>query len=135
MADLVITAASVIAGTNSTRDVGTAGATITAGQAIYLDAATNKWLLSDNNGTGTRQVHGIALNGASLNQPISIHKSGDITIGATLVAGTDYWLSGTAGGLCPRADLATGMDAVQVGIAKSTTVLAVDVQDPGVTLA
>ncbi|MDX0555542.1 hypothetical protein GOL37_27350 [Sinorhizobium medicae] len=135
MADLVITAASVVAGTNSTRDIGTAGATITAGQAIYLDAATNKWLLSDNNGTGTRQVHGIALNGASLNQPISIHKAGDITIGATLVAGTDYWLSGTAGGLCARADLTTGMDAVQVGIAKSTTVLAVDVQDPGVTLA
>ncbi|WP_234834433.1 hypothetical protein [Sinorhizobium meliloti] len=90
---------------------------------------------SDNNGTGTRTVHGISLNGASLNQPVSIHKSGDITIGAPLVAGTDYWLSGTAGGICPRADLVAGMDTIQIGIAKSTTVLSVDIQDPGVTLA
>ncbi|MDW9600435.1 hypothetical protein GOA86_19010 [Sinorhizobium meliloti] len=135
MVDIVVTPGSVVPGTNSARDIGTAGETITAGQSIYLDATTNKWMKSDNNGTGTRQVHGIALNGASLNQPVSVHKAGDITIGATLVAGTDYWLSGTAGGLCPRADLATGMDAVQVGIAKSTTVLAVDIQDPGVTLA
>ncbi|MCA1365929.1 hypothetical protein I6F15_00700 [Bradyrhizobium sp. BRP14] len=135
MADLSINSALVVGGTNSTRDIGTAGETITAGQPIYLDAATNKWMKSDNNGTGTRTVHGIALNGASLNQPVSIHKSGDITIGATLVAGTDYWLSGTAGGICPRADLVAGMDTIQIGIAKSTTVLSVGIQDPGVTLA
>lgn len=135
MADLSINSALVVGGTNSTRDTGTAGEAITAGQSIYLDATTNKWMISDNNGTGTRTVHGISLNGASLNQPVSIHKSGDITIGATLVAGTDYWLSGTAGGICPRADLVAGMDAIQIGIAKSTTVLSVDIQDPGVTLA
>ncbi|MGH0328775.1 hypothetical protein [Sinorhizobium meliloti] len=135
MADLSINSANVVGGTNSTRDIGTAGETITAGQPIYLDATTNKWMKSDNNGTGTRTVHGISLNGASLNQPVSIHKSGDITIGATLVAGTDYWLSGTAGGICPRADLVAGMDTIQIGIAKSTTVLSVDIQDPGVTLA
>ncbi|MDW9483202.1 hypothetical protein GOB57_31800 [Sinorhizobium meliloti] len=135
MADLSINSALVVGGTNSTRDTGTAGEAITAGQSIYLDATTNKWMISDNNGTGTRTVHGISLNRASLNQPVSIHKSGDITIGATLVAGTDYWLSGTAGGICPRADLVAGMDAIQIGIAKSTTVLSVDIQDPGVTLA
>ncbi|MDW9540286.1 hypothetical protein GOB07_30310 [Sinorhizobium meliloti] len=135
MADLSINSALVVGGTNSTRDTGTAGETITAGQPIYLDATTNKWMKSDNNGTGTRTIHGISLNGASLNQPVSIHKSGDITIGATLVAGTDYWLSGTAGGICPRADLVAGMDTIQIGIAKSTTVLSVDIQDPGVTLA
>ncbi|MXN45918.1 hypothetical protein GR138_12010 [Shinella kummerowiae] len=134
MADLTITAASVVAGTNSTRDHGTAGETIAAGKAVFLEPTTNKWMLSDNNGTGTRTVNGIALNGASFNQPLAIHKSGDITIGATLTAGTDYWLSGTAGGICPVADLDTGMDPVLIGIAKSASVLAVDIQDPGVTL-
>ncbi|WEX76893.1 hypothetical protein PYH37_005244 [Sinorhizobium numidicum] len=134
MADLSINSALVVGGTNSTRDTGTAGETITAGQAIFLNSTTNKWMKSDNNGTGTRTVHGLALNGASLDQPVSMLKSGDITIGATLVAGTDYWLSATAGGICPRADVTTGMDAIQIGIAKSTTVLAVDIQDPGVTL-
>lgn len=134
MADLTITAASVVAGTNSTRDHGTAGETITAGKAVFLDATTNKWMLSDNNGTGTRAVNGIALNGASLNQPLAIHKTGDITIGATITAGTAYYLSGTAGGICPVADLASGMDPILIGIAKSASVLAVDIQDPGVTL-
>jgi len=134
MADLTITPANVVAGSNATRDIGTAGETIVAGKAVFLNAATNKWMLSDNNGTGTRQVKGIALNGASLNQPLSVLKDGDVTIGATLVAGQDYWLSATAGGICPRADLATGMDTILIGIAKSTTVLAVDIQDSGVTL-
>jgi hypothetical protein len=134
MTDLAITAASVVAGSNATRDIGTAGATITAGQAVYLDSATNKWLLSDNNGTGTRQVKGIALNGAALNQPLSVLKSGDITIGATLTPGVAYYLSSTPGGICPVADLATGMDPVLIGMAKSATVLSVEVLDSGVTL-
>lgn len=134
MADLTITASAVVAGSNATRDIGTAGEMITAGKAVFLNAATNRWMLSDNNGTGTREVKGIALNGASANQPLSVLKDGDITIGSTLVAGTDYWLSATAGGICPRADLATGMDTVQIGVAKSASVLAVNIQDPGVTL-
>ncbi|WP_455918849.1 hypothetical protein [Ensifer canadensis] len=134
MADLTITAANVVANSNATRDIGTAGETIVAGKPIFLNAATSKWMLSDNNGTGTRQVHGIALNGASLNQPVSMIKSGDLTVGSVLTAGTDYWLSATAGGICPRADLATGMDTIQIGVAKSATVLTVAVQDPGVTL-
>lgn len=134
MTDLVITAGNVVAGSNATRDTGVAGETITAGKAVFLNASTNRWMLSDNNGTGTRQVTGIALNGASANQPLAVLKDGDITIGATLVAGTDYWLSATAGGICPRADLATGMDTIQIGVAKSTSVLAVAIQDPGVTL-
>ncbi|AGB71027.1 MULTISPECIES: hypothetical protein [Rhizobium] len=134
MADLVITPANVVAGSNATRDIGTAGATIAAGHAVYLDAATNNWLLSDNNGTGTRQVKGIALNGASINQPLTVAKAGDVTIGATLVPGTAYYLSATPGGICPVADLATGMDSVLIGLAKSASVLAVDIQNSGVTL-
>ena len=134
MADLSVTASAVVAGSNATRDTGIAGETITAGKAVFLNAATNRWMLSDNNGTGTREVKGIALNGASANQPLAVLKDGDITIGATLVAGTDYWLSATAGGICPRADLATGMDTIQIGVAKSASVLAVNIQDPGVTL-
>jgi len=134
MADISVTPSTVIAGSNATRDIGIAGETIVAGKAVFLNASTNRWMLSDNNGTGTRQVSGIALNGASANQPVSVIKYGDLTIGATLVAGTDYWLSATAGGICPRADLATGMDAIQIGVAKSTSVLAVAIQDPGVTL-
>ncbi|NTF69382.1 hypothetical protein [Rhizobium rhizogenes] len=134
MADITITPANVVAGTNATRDIGTAGEAIIAGKAVYFDTAVNKWKLSDNNGTGTRQVHGIALNGASLNQPVSVAKGGDVTIGATLTPGVAYYLSATAGGICPVADLATGMDTILIGLAKSATVLGIDIQDSGVTL-
>lgn len=134
MADYTIVPANVVAGSNSTRDTGTAGETIAAGKAIYLNTTTNKWMLADNNGAGTRSVGGIALVGASLNQPVTFIKSGDLALGTTLVAGADVWLSGTPGGLCPRADVVTGMDPVLVGIATSTTNINVSVQDVGVTI-
>lgn len=65
MADITVTPANVLPGTNAGIDSGIAGEAIAAGKTIYLNATTNRWMLSDNNGTGTRQVHGIALNAAS----------------------------------------------------------------------
>ncbi|XKM40330.1 hypothetical protein A4U53_030835 [Rhizobium ruizarguesonis] len=93
-------------------------------------------MLADSNSATVeaRQAKGIALNGASLNQPIAIHKSGDITIGAALTAGQAIYLSDTAGGLCPLADIGSGEYICQLGLAKSTTVLHVDIQFPGVAL-
>lgn len=137
MADITITAANVVAGSNSTRENGTAGETITAGQAVYKDAATNKYKLADTDSAtaAVRQPRGIALNGASLNQPVAVLTSGDITIGATLVAGDPYFLSGTAGGICPHADVEAGDYPCLIGVATSTTVLRVDIQYSGVEKA
>lgn len=134
MADYTVVSTSVLPGANAVKDSGIAGEAIVAGKAIYLDATTNRWFLSDNNATGKRAVNGIALNAASAGQPVDYQKSGDITIGATLVAGADVWLSGTPGGLCPRADIVTGMDPVLVGIAKTTAILTLSVVDVGVTI-
>lgn len=137
MTDLVITPANVIAGSNAQRANGTAGAAISAGQLIYKDATTKKYLQCDNNAAdvNARKPEGVALNNAALNQPIDLLTSGDITIGATLTAGTDYFLSTAAtGGICPRADVVSGMNVCLIGLAKSATVLAVDIQTPGVTL-
>lgn len=134
MADLSITAANVAAGAGAQIDAGTAGATITAGQAVYLDSTTKKYLLADSNGTGTRTPSGFALNGASNNQPLSVLRSGPITIGATLAPGTAYYLSDTPGGVCPVADVASGENVVLLGLATSASVLKVDIQASGVTL-
>lgn len=134
MADIAITATSVVGSGSATRETGSAGEAITAGQAVYLDSATNKYKLSDANATGAKTVRGIALNGAALNQPVVVQKDGPITIGATLVAGTTYCLSATAGGICPQADLTTGDDVVVIGVAASTSVLNINIQTPGVTL-
>lgn len=136
MSDLSVTAASVVAGTGANIDrTANAGETITAGQAVYK-AASGKWMKADNNSATAlaRVPTGIALNGAALDQPLAVLKSGPITIGATLIAGVAYYLSGTPGGICPVADLTTGMYPTVLGLATSTTVLDVDIQSSGVAL-
>lgn len=135
MADITITAASVAAGTNANIDrSGLSGATITAGQVVYFSTTTSRWLLADNNGSGTRTPTGIALHAAASGQPLAVQKSGDITIGATLTAGLAYYLSATAGGICPVADVTSGMDVAIIGVGKSTTVMQMIMAVPGVTL-
>lgn len=136
MADLTVTENSVVAGADSTTVSGTAGVTITAGQAVYLDATTGKWALADADSAtvAQRRAAGIALNGAALNQPIKVLTSGDVTIGATVTAGVAYYLSGTAGGICPVADIGTGEYVCLIGIATSATVIRVGIQFPNVAL-
>jgi hypothetical protein len=133
MADLTITAANV-AKVSGTTVNGTAGATITAGQAVVLSGST--YLLADNNHAtaALRVPTGIALHAASSGQPLAVLTNGTITIGATMTAGVAYYLSGTAGAICPVADVASGMRAVLIGISTSTTVLSVKIHDSGVTL-
>ncbi|MGH0263304.1 hypothetical protein NKY45_17720 [Sinorhizobium meliloti] len=136
MADLVLTASDIIAGSKSAQEHGTAGETITAGKSVYKSATTKKWMLADSNSAtaAARQAGGIALNGASDGQPITVHKSGDLSLGAVLTAGQAVYLSDTPGGLCPLADVGTGEYVCLIGLAKSTTVLAVDIQFPNVAL-
>ena len=136
MADISITAASVIPGSNAEIEHGTAGATITAGKAVYKDPTTKKYLLADANSATAeaRQARGIALGGASDGQPLAIQKSGDITIGGTLTAGVAYYLSDTPGGVCPVADIGSGEYVCLLGLAKTTAVLTLDIQFPNVAL-
>lgn len=136
MTDITVTAGSVVAGANAATDTGVAGETITAGKLLYKSSSTGKWMLADNDSaiTEAQKAVGMALNGASLNQPLVVLKSGDVTMNAALTAGTAYYLSSTPGGICPVADLASGKNVCQVGLAKSTTVLAVSFQTPGVVL-
>ena len=74
MADLTITAANVVAGVNTPKKDALAGELITAGKAVYIASATKKVMLADSNSATAeaRRATGIALNGGSLNQPISI---------------------------------------------------------------
>lgn len=137
MADISITAANVLPGANARTEHGTFGATITQGQAVYRDSSDGKYKLADTD-SATAEVkvpRGIALNAGSNGQPATIQISGDITIGATLTAGTAYYLSPVAGGIAPLADVAIGDDYTLLGLAKSTTVLALDIQVSGVTRA
>lgn len=137
MVDLVITAASVLPGSGAKKVTGTAGATIAAGQVVYLDSADDKYKLADNNSAtaAVRSPAGIALHGAASGQPLTIQSAGPITIGATVTAGVAYYLSDTPGGICPVADLLTGEYPVVLGLATSASVIQIDMQEAGVALA
>lgn len=123
-ADLSVTAASVVPGARAKTVVGTAGATITAGQLLYFDSSAGTYKLADANASATTAtVVGIAATGASASQPIVvITEDDDLTVGATLsMTAPIYCCSATAGGIAPSADLTTGWYPGVVLVAKSTT--------------
>jgi hypothetical protein len=129
MADISITAANVVSGDGAVKSAGIAGEAIAAGKAVYLSSTTKKWMLADSNSATAEARHslGIALNGASLNQPVDVQKSGQITL-AGMTANTPYFLSDTPGGICPIADVGAGEYLCQLGIALSATVLDINIQ-------
>lgn len=136
MADISITAANVVAGGNAKTVEGTAGAAITAGQVVYLDTAAGTYKLADCDSAtaAARSPAGIALNGAASGQPVRVLKSGNVTIGGTLTTAVGYYLSPTAGGIAPIADLSSGDYPTLLGFARSASVLAVDIQEATVAL-
>lgn len=133
MADLSITAANVVAGSGAKKATGTAGATITAGQVVYFDRTDSKYKLADTDSAtaAARSPAGIALHASANNQPLTVLTSGPVTIGATVAVGDVYYLSGTAGGLAPVADVAAGDYPCVIGICTSTSVLNVKIQEAG----
>lgn len=142
MADLSITAANVVPSSAAILNQATAGATITAGQLIYIDSSDldsrsrGKAKLADaNSGTSAvRSVAGIAINSASAGQQVDyVVRDTALQIAASgLTAGTIYGLSATAGGLAPSADFTTGWYPSVVAIAKSTTTI--DFMAPGLVV-
>lgn len=135
MADLTITAANVVrvTGLPITKY---AGAAILQGQCVYLDEVTNTLKLADADVLASSIAVGIALNAAAIGQPCSyLPADCTITIGATVVVGLAYYVSATAGGICPEADLTAGDFAHLIGFATSTTVLALHFKGAGVAKA
>lgn len=138
MTDISVTASNVVGGAGAPTKTGTAGATIAAGDVVYLDTTTTgKWQLADSDAAsaaargGTANT-GIALNSAAANQPLVVQTGGPVTLGAVLTPGSAYYLSGTAGKICPLADVSGGEYYVLLGLAASTSVLNLDVQYSGV---
>ena len=125
MADITVTAGSVLQSTGAVTGRGTAGATITAGQLLYLDTTdSNKAKLADADASqATALIAGIALHGASSGQPIEYQTGGQINPGGTVVTGTRYFASGNAGGLAPHGDLAQNDWVSQIGVGVSTSII------------
>jgi len=138
VAAISITAANVLRGADARTRNADFGAAVTQGQVVYQDAADSRLKLADADSAtaAVRMPVGIALNAGSAGQPGTIQTDGDITIGATLTPGLPYFLSpDTPGGIALIADVQVGDDYVQIGVAKSASVLTIDIQTPGVTRA
>lgn len=138
MADISVTAASVVAPSNARLLRGIAGEALSAGQVIAKNAS-NRIVKADANAvdgedpdTYLRNCKGIAVTSAAANQPVFYMNEGSLTFNAALTAGVVYVLSGTAGGIAPVADLASGMDVVILGVASSTTVLDIHIFSSGI---
>jgi hypothetical protein len=105
MADLSVTAASVLASNSADIKYNYKfGATVTTGQAVYLDAATNTWKLIDQDaaatGNGVSNIRGIALNNGANNQPAAVCiRDIAFTPGTTLTNGTAVYASDNAGAI------------------------------------
>lgn len=136
MADLTITAASVIKGTGAQTATGTAGATITAGQPLYADSADldfqgiAKLKLADANvSLALATCVGVSLHAALAGQPLTYQFAGILAIGATVALDMPYAVSTTAGLICPVGDLTTGNWLSVIGRATSTTALTLSIQN------
>lgn len=122
MADLSVTAASVVAAAASTPMYALAGETITAGQALYIRAADGCAMKAQSDGTAAEATCvGVALNGGGAGQTIGYAPNGTtINIGATTAKTVVYVVSAAAGGVCPMADLVSTNRVCFVGYATAT---------------
>jgi hypothetical protein len=106
------------------------GATISAGQAVYLDTADNKYKLADNNLSAVAaRARGIAMTpGVDNGQGMIATNGSIILVGTTMAVGETYYAGATAGEIIPDADLTTGNRVTRLGTAASATQLDLDVR-------
>jgi len=111
MSDIALTAAKIACaneGLSEIIDV-TLAATVTAGQALYLVAASGTYGVADANDSGKQQMRGIALAGGAAGQTIPMLKKGPVygfTI-SSLNYDAPLYLSDTAGALADAAGTMT----------------------------
>ncbi len=127
MADIVITAASVLASSTAIIERNYLfAATVTQGQVVYLNSSS-QWALADSNaqlGTAITSKIGIALNGGAVGQPADVvTKDTAFTPGGTVSNGLAVYLSNTPGGITFADIPTTGAYPVVLGIAKSATTM------------
>jgi hypothetical protein len=136
MADVTVVATEVLADSGTISTDGILGATVTAGQTVYLDTTTNTFKLADANASAaTATVKGIALNGGVSGQPVKVAiGGGTLDPGFTVTVGTVYVQSATAGGIAPVADLASGHYVCVLGVGITASQLSLVVKNAGVAV-
>ena len=117
-------------------EIRVAGGTIAKHDWVYIDTSdNNKVKAADADASASAVVLGMALHAASSGEYVQIAKHGaTVTVGGGLTAKTFYYLSTTAGGTAPIADLSSGDYISQVCFATSTTELIIDINNTGIAV-
>ncbi len=113
------------------------GATITAGQTLYLDAADNKYKLADANASSsTAAIKAVAMTpGVDTGYGIVAISGSIILVGTAAAVGTTYFVGQTAGSIVPHADLTTSDYTSRVGTAETTTQILLAIEATGIVHA
>lgn len=133
MSDVVVTANEVLPDSGTNIVNGILGATVTAGQTVYLDTSTNTYKLADANASAaTATVKGIAMNGGVSAQPVAVAIDGStLDPGFTVTVGAIYVQSATAGGIAPAADLAQNWRTSIIGVGITASQLQLKIYNSG----
>jgi hypothetical protein len=134
MADLVVTATSVVKYAGAKTANGWAGETIIAGQTLYLDSTTGLLKKADDTTAAKATVVGIALNGGAINQPIAYLTGGGLNPGAAVTVGLAYGITDTAGGIALISERGSGDFNTFLGFATTTSRIEVNIIKAGVAI-
>jgi hypothetical protein len=133
MTDLAITQTNVVPVSPYALQQYPAGTYITAGQVVY--PASGQAVLAKADSSVHATALGIAMNGGSSGQIINIlTRTGDVcTIGATVVAGVQYYVSrNNFGGIMTDADFMTNDYVTPLCYGISTTQVKMNIQATGI---
>ena len=134
MADMVITATETLVIAGAEYETAIAGEAVTAGMAVYKH--TDGTLLKSVTTTAvTAACCGITLNGGAAGQPIRYVKQGPVDPGGTVVVGTVYAVTDTAGGLGDFAERATPDFVTIIGIGITASQIMVNIDMSGIAIA
>jgi hypothetical protein len=113
------------------------GATISAGQPLYLDSTDSEYKLADANlSAAGAAVKGIAMTpGVDGGYGIIATSGSIILVGTTMAVGETYYAGATAGEINPDADVTTGWYVSRLGTAASATQLDLSIKATGITHA
>ena len=136
--DITITAANVHSGSAPKIKRVQFGATITAGQVLYLDNADSKYKLADaNNTTTTAGADGIVIaltNGADADYGL-VAENGLYDVGGSAAEGKTYVLSDTPGAITLAGDQAAGWNGTIIGVGAASNQIDLRLYASGQTVA
>lgn len=122
---------------DTVQDRVTYGATIAAGQPVYLDTTDSEYKLADNNASATTaKAYGIAITpGVDAGYGYVARGGSIVLVGTTMIVGATYFLGGTAGEIIPEGDFATGDNVTRLGTASTATTLKLSIEATGIAHA